>query len=84
MFPKTIVFPVATLADYRRVIRCRNLRPLLTGGLGGVGLPRRVAMFYGDRPSAVPGGVISLSDGTRCVHGQRAGRLTGQIGRAHV
>ena len=81
MFPKTIVFPVATLADYRRVIRCRNLRPLLTGGLGGVGLPRRVAMFYGDRPSAVPGGVISLSDGTRCVLVHHDGCLKAVTGR---
>ena len=81
MFPKTIVFPVATLSDYRRVIRCRNLRPLLTGGLGGVGLPRRVAKFYGDRPSAVPGGVISLSDGTRCVLVHHDGCLKAVTGR---
>ena len=81
MFLKTIVFPVATLADYRRVMRCRNLRPLLSGGLTGVGLPRSVAMFYGDPPSAVPGGVFSLSDGTRCVLVHHDGCLKAVPGR---
>ena len=81
MFSKKITFPVATLADYRRVMRCRNLRPLLSGDLCGVGLPQSVAMFYGSRPTAVPDGVFTLSDGLRCVLVHHEGILKAVTGR---
>lgn len=67
MFSRTFSFPVTTLADRRRVVRCRNLRPLPSGGLCAVGRPRTVACFESGTPVAVRGGCFTLHDGTRCV-----------------